>query len=437
MAEYRVLTEQQQRLTLQGWNDGPRLVRGVAGCGKTVVLAAQVARMIERLQTKTRDLFDANATIPPILAVCFNRTLVPFIRQRIEIAYRQRTGEEVPEKAVVVTHFNKLLFDLSRQGFFRYWPIKEVPDSEQRAARYLSELEALTGFNAKRLSDGVYYGIFVDEGQDFHEHDYRLLLQFCARTPRGLPRAFVFYDDAQNLYGRLRPTWANLGLDVRGGRSVVMDESFRNPRQVIEPALNVLLGTHAANPESVKTRGFADIATLSDKNLISMEDCHIRVHFSARESDPVTLSLCDDKEAEQALLASRCKSLMRLDGLLPQDILVLTFRKARARQLANAIATRIGSNLVRCAFNEIDSLALQPNRVTVSTIASAKGYDAPYVLLASLDDFPDDVKGRASLYVGCTRAREWLDVSGSSATPLVREFETALAASAGEFRRGV
>jgi hypothetical protein len=30
------------------------------------------------------------------------------------------------------------------------------------------------------------------------------------------------------------------------------------------------------------------------------------------------------------------------------------------------------------------------------------------VLLASLDDFPDDVEGRASLYVGCTRAREWL-----------------------------
>jgi AAA domain len=429
LAEYRVLTEQQQRLTLQCWNDGPRLVRGVAGSGKTVVLAVQVARMIEQLQNKTRDLFNPKAIIPPILAVCFNRTLVPFIRQRIEVAYRQRTGEEVPEKSVVVTHFNKLLYHLSRQGFFRYWRVEEMPDSEQRAARYLSDLEALTGFQAERLSSGLYYSIFVDEGQDFHEHDYRLLLQLCARTPRGLPRALVFYDDAQNLYGRRRPTWADLGLDVRGGRSVVMDESFRNPRQVIESALNVLLGTHATDPASVKTCGFADIATLRDKNLISLKGRHIRVHFSARESDPVILSLCDGKKAEEALLASRCESLMRLDGLLPQDILVLTFRKARARQLANAIATRIAPNLVRCAFNERDSPAVQPNRLTVSTIASAKGYDAPYVLLASLDDFPDDVEGRASLYVGCTRAREWLEVSGSSATALVREFETSLAAS--------
>jgi superfamily I DNA/RNA helicase len=72
-------------------------------------------------------------------------------------------------------------------------------------------------------------------------------------------------------------------------------------------------------------------------------------------------------------------------------------------------------------------LAVQANRITVSTIASAKGYDASYVLLVALDDFPDDVEGRASFYVGCTRAREWLDVSASNTTPLVRKFEASLA----------
>lgn len=437
LAEYRILTKQQQRLTSQGWNDGPRLVRGVAGSGKTVVLAVQVARMIDRLQKDTRHLFDMNKTIPPILVVCFNRTLVPFIRQKIQIAYGQRTGEAFPETTVVVTHFNKLLYDLSREGFFNYQQIN-VTDSDQRAAHYLSDLKALTGALRERLSNGLYYGIFVDEGQDFNENDYRLLLQFCARTPEGLPRTFVFYDDAQNLYARQRPTWADLGLELRGGRSVVMDESYRSPRKVIEPAFNVLLGTHAADPQSVKTRGFADIATLKDKNQISLENGHIRVHFAVREGDPVTLSSCSGKEAEQALVANRCETLMRIDGLLPQDILVLTFTRDRALQLAHAIATRVGQNLVRCAFKEEekDTLAVQPDRITVSTIASAKGYDAPHVLLASLDDIPDNVEGRASFYVGCTRAREWLDVSGSSVTPLVREFQASLAASAGEVGRG-
>ena len=425
IAEYRVLTEQQQRLTSQGWNDGPRLVRGVAGSGKTVVLAVQVARMIERLWKETRDIFDEKRQTPRVLAVCFNRTLVPFIRQRIEIAYRQRTGEEVPEGTVLVSHLNALLYNLSCQGFFSYRRIKEAPESNQRAALYLSDLEGLDGARKQRLSDGLFHGIFIDEGQDFHENEYRLLFKLCARTPNGLPRAFVFYDDAQNLYGLPRPTWTDLGLNVRG-RSIVMDQSFRSPRQVIEPAFNVLLGTYATNPKSVKTRGFADAATLAEKRLISLNENHVRVHFAAREGDLANLSFCGDKNAEQARVASRCETLMRIEGLLPQDILVLTFERARARELANAISVRLGPELVLCTFDDKDRLAVQSDRITVSTIASAKGYDAPYVLLASLDDLPDNVESRAALYVGCTRAREWLEVSASRATPLVREFEAAL-----------
>jgi hypothetical protein len=428
VAEYRVLTEQQQRLTTHGWNNGPRLVRGVAGSGKTVVLAVQAARMIEQLQKMNRDLFDRDKKTPRLLAVCFNRTLVPFIRQRVEMAYRQRTGAEVPDEAIYVTHLNALLFDLSRQGFCSYRRVSDVSDSNQRAALYLSDLRALSGPCKERLSNGLFYAVFVDEGQDFHENEYRLLLELCSRASNGLPRAFVFYDDAQNLYGLRRPTWVDLGLDVRGGRTVVMDESFRSPRQVIEPAFNVLLGTYAAHPPSVKTRGFADTATLADKKLISLDDNHVRVNFATREGDPATLSVCSDTNAEYALVASHCQKLMRRDGLLPQDILVLTFKRERALELAHAIAVHVGAELVRYTLDDKDNLAVQPNRLTVSTIASAKGYDAPCVLLASADDFSDNVEGRTSFYVGCTRARDWLHVSASTATPLVLEFEASLAA---------
>lgn len=208
-----------------------------------------------------------------------------------------------------------------------------------------------------------------------------------------------------------------------------MDESFRSPRQIIEPALNVLIGTHATHPEAVKTRGFADIATLKEKELISVRNGHIRVLFAPRESDSVTLTLCTDKKTERIRVAERCERLMHAEGLLPQDILVLTFKKTVAIELADAIAARIGKKHVRCAFADKGRLAVQENCVTVSTIATAKGYDAPYVLLASVDDFSDDVEGRASFYVGCTRAREWLDVSAAGSTPLVRELQLSMAAS--------
>ena len=431
LAEYRVLTELQQRLTSQDWNDGPRLVRGVAGSGKTVVLATQAARMIERLHKSTRDLFEGNAQPLPVLAVCFNRTLVPFILQRIEIAYRQRTNEPLPEKSVLVTHFNALLYHLHQRGYCGYHRTEDAAPSE-RATRCLSDLSALGGQAAVRFSKGLFSGVFVDEGQDFHEAEYMLLMTLCARTTAGLPRLFVFYDDAQNLYGLKRPTWSDLGLDVRG-RSVVMDECFRNTRDIIEPAFNLLLGSHADEPQSVNTSGFADIPTLKDKQLIAIDNGHIRIGFTAREGNPVSCCKCDDKNAEQLRLARNCEDLLQRDGLLPQEILVLTFRRERALQLANAIADRLGPARVRCPFQkpEKDGLAIQPDQVTVSTVASAKGYDAPYVMLASLDEFTNDVKGRVSLYVGCTRAREWLDVSWVETTNLVREFERSAGASRG------
>jgi len=430
LAEYRALTDLQQRVIAKDWNGGPRLVRGVAGSGKTMVLAAQAARLIEQIHQGTVDLFDGSRRRPAVLAVCFNRTLVPFIRDRIERAYRQRTNEPLPEASLLVMHFNNVLHHLSRRGYCKYRRIADEPDADKRAAECLSELEAATGKHADELARGLYAAVFVDEGQDFHDNEYRLLMKLCARTPSGLPRIFVFYDDAQNLYGLKRPTWTDLGLELRG-RTIVMDECFRNPRQIIEPAFNLLLGTYAEEQAAVRTRGYADLATLEDKSLITRANGHVRVHFSTRQGAPVSFRQCESRNAERDHIADRCEQLMNNDGLLPQDILVLTYRRRRALELADAIAERIGGNKVRRPFEEDakDRIAIGPGRITVSTVASTKGYDAPQVLLASVDAFPDTVEGRVCMYVGCTRAREWLEATTTEMTGLTREFERSVTAT--------
>jgi len=430
LAEYRALTDLQQRVIDRDWNGGPRLVRGVAGSGKTMVLAAQAARLIEQMHQGTIDLFELDQRTPPVLAVCFNRTLVPFIRDRIELAYRQRTNEALPEGSLVVMHFNNVLYQLSQMGFCKYRRIAEMPDADERAVQCLSELEGATGRSANELANGLYAAVFVDEGQDFHDNEYRLLIKTCARAPAGLPRMYVFYDDAQNLYGLKRPTWSDLGLDLRG-RAIVMDECFRNPRQIIEPAFNLLVGAYADKANLVGTRGYADLSTLKEKNLITGANGHIRVHFSAREGAPVSFHQCNNRSMEEDYVAARCEQLMKKDGLLPQDILILTYQRRRAHELAAAIANRIGEEKVRCPFDDDakDAIAIESGRITVSTVASTKGYDAPQVILASFDQFPDTVEGRVCLYVGCTRAREWLEGSTVEITDLSKEFESSVSAT--------
>ena len=60
----------------------------------------------------------------------------------------------------------------------------------------------------------------------------------------------LFYDDAQNLYGRPRPIWRDLGIHVTGGRTIALQRSYRTSRPIATFAFNVLLGppTRAAPP---------------------------------------------------------------------------------------------------------------------------------------------------------------------------------------------
>jgi len=55
---------------------------------------------------------------------------------------------------------------------------------------------------------------------------------------------------------------------------------------------------------------------------------------------------------------------------------------------------------------------LEEGVLTVSTIASAKGYDAPIVFLLGADQLEGSIHDRAAFYVGATRAKLRLIITG-------------------------
>jgi superfamily I DNA and RNA helicase len=56
------------------------------------------------------------------------------------------------------------------------------------------------------------------------------------------------------------------------------------------------------------------------------------------------------------------------------------------------------------------------NHLTIATTKGAKGYDAYFVFLAGCDVFSADSAGRASFYVGATRSKLCLSVTGIEKT---------------------
>lgn len=421
---FKALSDEQQRIASQKWETGPRLVRGVAGSGKTVVLANHLARRIASQQKVQEELFEETAKPRRLLAVCFNRSLVPLLRKKIELAYTQRTGQKLPPDSVDVLHYNTLAYDLSQRDVWRYQKVN-VPE-EERARKYLSDLRHVREHQPWLYEANAYSGIYVDEGQDFIEADFELLAELC-RASGGEPGLYVFYDDAQNLFGRPRPNWQRLGLNVVGGRSHVMTECFRNTRQILEPAFNVLYGSYAKNKAKVPTKAYGDLATLEDKQLLEEQDGRWIVQFARREGRPPQFRLLGSEPEETAFVISRLTWLLQEQEVRPQDILVLTYLRNRVKSLADAItnAKLPGFQGVHVTIDKQDELLCQRGHLTVSTVASAKGYDACCVLLPGVNAFPDDVSGRAMFYVGCTRALEYLEVSAASPAGLVPEIQQA------------
>jgi len=424
--DYATLSEEQQELIRQEWESGPRLVRGVAGSGKTIVLASHLSRRLKRLLTTEGDLYTKKSRLPRLLAVCFNRTLVPHLRSKIEVAFRQRTGGDLPDGCVHVAHLNDVMYQLSERGFVPYIPVGRMAD-EERSAHYLDALRESYHRRPDAVRAYAYDAVYVDEGQDFLEDEFRCLKAICRQTYEGdEPSLFVFYDDAQNLYARHRPRWNDLGLRMVG-RSYVMTEAFRNTRAIVEPAFNVLLGSLCDTGEGA-ARGFTDIAYLEQKNAVRRRVGGSYETLFAKRVDgfaPRTHRFPGEREEEHWLL-DKVRGMIGEQAVRPQDMLVLTFQRKRAETIAGALRHALGPEMIQLATQEKDETFGSRGRLTVSTVASAKGLDAYSVLMVSAHDFGTDIKGRTAFYVGCTRAREHLEVSSVGESPLLDEYQAAL-----------
>jgi hypothetical protein len=208
-----------------------------------------------------------------------------------------------------------------------------------------------------------------------------------------------------------------------------MTQCFRNTRPIVEVAFNVLYGRYAEDKAGVPTRDFGDILTLEEKGLIEAKGDHFEVRFAVRDGMPPRLTIAPNVHQERGLVVERLRWLVEEQHVRPEDILVLAPTWRRVEELAAAIRSAAipAVEEVHLASQDQDRILRRRGCLPLSTVASAKGYDAYCTLLASADEFPADVTGRASFYVGCTRAIEYLEVFAHGRKGLVVELEKALA----------
>ena len=366
----RVLDLQQEQLA-RSLGDGHRVIHGVAGSGKTMILGYRAEYL-------------AKASTPaskPILILCFNEPLGVKLASVMD-------AKGLSDR-VHVRHFHKWC----RDQLVAFGQTLPGQSTSQRYAEELVE-RVIRAVERSQIPGGQYQAVMIDEGHDFAPEWFKLVTQMVDPATNSL---LVLYDDAQNINRRtrLKFTWKSLGIKAQGN-TTILKINYRNTRQILHTASLVA----------------ADLLTADDKDddgipLLKPVSC-------GREGQaPVIIKLPTLRD-EAFAIADQLASA-RKEGFAWGDMAVLCADWKTMDLYASALAQRKLPHRVRKKSGEYrpDADAIQ-----VMTMKVSKGLEFPVVALPGVGHMPasgEDEKDAARVfYVAATRAKYRLLIGASS-----------------------
>ena len=397
------------------------LIRGVAGSGKTVALGALCSEYLDR------ELQDWSSNIPlKVLVLCHNHSLVSLLSERIQQFWAEFYRQSFPSQHLKIETISSATAQVAQSAFGEIVPREGTQDD---SAAYV--LQQLQSKNKLVPNDSKYHAVFVDEAQDFSPDELRLAVQLARPNARNERAVVVFYDDAQNINGRARPTWSHLGLEVDGNKSIVMKQCRRSSRQIVELGFNILTGRFA-DKKKVGTRTFADTSWLKKEGLIVEQEEYTEVKFCHFDGPPPVTEFFLNKTDMLSWVIDEIVTLITQHEVRPEHICVAFRRNQGYEFLKQELERRLKPRYILGVVHSFDdrskrSRQILAGHVTVSSLGRLKGYEAPVVFLVGIEHFGADASDRAAFYVGTTRAKNVLYLCGvgDESVPLLKEVRDA------------
>lgn len=244
-----------------------------------------------------------------------------------------------------------------------------------------------------------YRCVVVDEAQDFHEEEWKLIRLLAPEAEDDLT---LVGDAHQRIYGRpVRLT--QLGINIRGRRSARLKLNYRTTEEIRDFALAVLAGTDVDDLD-----GGQD-SDRGERSLLHGPRPEVRVF-----ANPT---------AEHQGLVEIVRGWIG-EGVRAAGICVV----ARTRKLRDGYRAALARAEVPTAVLEGDRIDGDPEGVHLATMHRVKGLEFPRMILAGMDEgvVPAPVdesdplaraeaeqRERCLVYVAASRARDVLVVTSS------------------------
>lgn len=363
----RVMDLHQEQLA-RSMGDGHRVIHGVAGSGKTLILGYRCLHL-------------AQATTKPILVLCFNITLAARLRCFI--------AEKGIADKVQVHHFHEWC------GLqLKTYHVSLLPGSRPAYERQVESV--MDAVDREQIPRAQYAAVMIDEGHDFEREWLKLVVQMIDPDTNSL---LLLYDDAQSIYrkGSLSFPLSAAGVQARG-RTTILKLNYRNTREILTFAYDF-------------ARDFLE-AHDTDEDHVPL----IAPEVAGVSGPPPAFRDFDSDQQESRYLVHCIKAWQQQGSTLNSMAVVYT---NNAQGLHFHKAFQKAGIPSRCLQNAADKRAYNPdaNEVVLLSRQSSKGLEFDTVLLSGLGALSNDEAQQAQearlLYVGMTRARRRLLVTSS------------------------
>lgn len=366
----RVMDLQQEQLA-RSLGDGHRVIHGVAGSGKTMILGYR-AEYLAKAHTPTSK---------PILILCYNEPLAVKLASMME-------AKGLADR-VHARHFHKWCRD--QLVAYGQLPTEKVATKELMA-EFVDRV--IRGVDRKQIPSGQYQAVLIDEGHDFAPEWLKLVTQMVDPTTNSL---LLLYDDAQSIYERTRTkqfSFKSVGVQAQG-RTTILKINYRNTKQILQTASLIA----------------ADLLTADDKD---DDGIPLLKPISCGRDGQAPLIIRLPNLRDEAFKIAELLSAAHQEGHAWGDMAIICRDYATMDECANALRHRQLPHQVRKRSGDFN-----PSRdtITVLTMHVSKGLEFPVVAIPGAGHMPaageDEHEEARLFYVAATRATHRLVITVS------------------------
>ena len=413
--------------------DGPQRIRGLAGSGKTIVLALKAAYLhVQHPEWNIAITF-------------YTRSLAQQYMELVRRFVYEYTGDEPDWEKLMIMHS---WGTIAEKGIYSMAAINcgmEPVNYLNAKAKYGEKL-AFEGVcnevkNNLKNKEKLFDAILIDEAQDLPMSFFKI----CHNIVKEPKRLIWAYDELQNLKETSMPSLeemfgvddsGNLNISLESGeneakRDIILPLCYRNPPWTLALAHAIGFGIYR---DRGKVQMFSELNLWedigykveggklnygSDVTLVRRSDATPKYFNELLNiEDSLKIERFDNQENQYQWVANEIEKNINEDELEADDILVIFpdayYSKSDYRRFARYLHEK-GIGTLLAGVDVGRNTFKMEDVVSCSGIYRAKGNEAPMVYIVNSEysvDGPELIKLRNILFTAITRSRAWVRICG-------------------------